>query len=386
MYQKILIRYGELVLKKKNRKTFINHLANNIKHILGEKPEVEFDRMYVSYSQENLENLRFVFGISSYSPVLVVQNNLEAFKISLDNLLLEQTKTFKIAARRNFKGFEHNSNQLNHLLGSYLLKKYNQIKNLKVDVHNPDQIFYLEVRQKATYIFSNYLQGVGGLPVGSSGKVLHLISGGFDSPVAAWQMMKRGLKVDFLTFLTPPQTDEKTLAKINGLVQELNKYQITSNLIIADYSQLMNYISFVSKESYKITLMRRSFYRIAEQIALKNNILAISNGDNLGQVASQTLESMNVIGKATMMPILRPLLSFDKNQIINISKEIKTYQISIIRATETCELFAPKEPVTKPSLEIALALEQELSSIFKLEQELLNHFLEYKKVKLTHEN
>lgn len=199
-------------------------------------------------------------------------------------------------------------------------------------------------------------------------------------------MMKRGLKVDFLTFLTPPQTDEKTLAKINGLVQELNKYQITSNLIIADYSQLMNYISFVSKESYKITLMRRSFYRIAEQIALKNNILAISNGDNLGQVASQTLESMNVIGKATMMPILRPLLSFDKNQIINISKEIKTYQISIIRATETCELFAPKEPVTKPSLEIALALEQELSSIFKLEQELLNHFLEYKKVKLTHEN
>ncbi|MHA3828703.1 tRNA uracil 4-sulfurtransferase ThiI [Mycoplasma sp. Z1473D] len=379
MYSKILIRYGELVLKKKNRKTFINTLANNIKHIVGEVPQVEFDRMYLTYSEHNMEKLNYVFGISSFSPVAVVDNDIEVFKSTALKLVKSDAKTFKISARRNYKKFEYSSDQINHILGGEILKN----TNLKVDVHNPDQTFYVEVRNGRTYMFSEYYDGLGGLPVGVSGKVLHLISGGFDSPIAAFKMMKRGIKVDFLTFITPPQTDERTIEKITNLVKVLNQYQVTSNLLIANYANLMNYISFVSKESYKITLMRRSFYRIAEAICDKYGQLAISNGDNLGQVASQTLESLSTIGNATNMQILRPLLTYDKNEIINIAKQIGTYDISIIQANETCELFAPKEPVTKPNVSEAVKLETELNRIFELEEDLIQNKVEIKKIKLN---
>ncbi|WLP85619.1 tRNA uracil 4-sulfurtransferase ThiI [Mycoplasma seminis] len=379
MYSKILIRYGELVLKKKNRKTFINTLANNIKHIVGEAPEVEFDRMYLSYSQHNMDKLNYVFGISSFSPVAVVENDIEVFKNTALKLIDPNTKTFKIAARRNYKKFEYSSAEINNILGGQILKS----TNLKVDVHNPDQVFYVEVRNGRTYMFSQYYEGLGGLPVGVSGKVMHLISGGFDSPIAAFKMMKRGIKVDFLTFITPPQTDERTIEKITNLVKVLNQYQVTSNLLIANYANLMNYISFVSKESYKITLMRRSFYRIAESLCNKYGQLAISNGDNLGQVASQTLESLSTIGNATNMQILRPLLTYDKNEIIDIAKKIGTYDISIIQANETCELFAPKEPVTKPNVAEAVKLEQELNRIFELEEDLINNKVEIVKIKLN---
>ncbi|MHA3795987.1 tRNA uracil 4-sulfurtransferase ThiI [Mycoplasma sp. VS31B] len=379
MYSKILIRYGELVLKKKNRKTFINTLANNIKHIVGEAPQVEFDRMYLTYSEHNMEKLNYVFGISSFSPVAVVDNDIEVFKSTALKLVKSDAKTFKISARRNYKKFEYSSDQINHILGGEILKN----TNLKVDVHNPDQTFYVEVRNGRTYMFSEYYDGLGGLPVGVSGKVLHFISGGFDSPIAAFKMMKRGIKVDFLTFITPPQTDERTIEKITNLVKVLNQYQVTSNLLIANYANLMNYISFVSKESYKITLMRRSFYRIAEAICNKYGQLAISNGDNLGQVASQTLESLSTIGNATNMQILRPLLTYDKNEIINIAKQIGTYDISIIQANETCELFAPKEPVTKPNVSEAVKLETELNRIFELEEDLIQNKVEIKKIKLN---
>ncbi|MHA0273040.1 tRNA uracil 4-sulfurtransferase ThiI [Mycoplasma sp. 48589B] len=379
MYSKILIRYGELVLKKKNRKTFINTLANNIKHIVGEAPQVEFDRMYLTYSEHNMEKLNYVFGISSFSPVAVVDNDIDVFKSTALKLVKSDAKTFKISARRNYKKFEYSSDQINHILGGEILKN----TNLKVDVHNPDQTFYVEVRNGRTYMFSEYYDGLGGLPVGVSGKVLHLISGGFDSPIAAFKMMKRGIKVDFLTFITPPQTDERTIEKITNLVKVLNQYQVTSNLLIANYANLMNYISFVSKESYKITLMRRSFYRIAEAICNKYGQLAISNGDNLGQVASQTLESLSTIGNATNMQILRPLLTYDKNEIINIAKQIGTYDISIIQANETCELFAPKEPVTKPNVSEAVKLETELNRIFELEEDLIQNKVEIKKIKLN---
>ncbi|QIW62512.1 tRNA uracil 4-sulfurtransferase ThiI [Mycoplasmopsis gallinacea] len=365
MYNKILIRYGELVLKKKNRKTFIKTLEQNIQHITGEKPQVEFDRMYLNYNEENLKNLNYVFGISSYSPVVVVENDIEVFQATILKMVEPTSKTFKIAARRNFKKFELTSDQINHALGGFVLKN----TQMKVDVHNPDQTFYVEVRNGRTYIFSKYINGLGGLPVGVSGRILHLISGGFDSPVAAYELMKRGLKVDFLTFITPPQTDQRTIEKISNLTKVLAKYQRSSTLFVCDYSELMNYISFVSKESYKITLMRRSFYRIAEKMALKKSYLAVSNGDNLGQVASQTLESLATIGNATSIQIFRPLLTFDKNEVIDIARRIGTHDISIIKANETCELFAPKEPVTKPSLQTALELEKELYNLPEMEQE-----------------
>ncbi|APJ38483.1 tRNA uracil 4-sulfurtransferase ThiI [Mycoplasmopsis pullorum] len=377
-YNKILIRYAELVLKGKNRSNFINQLERNIKKIVQVQPETGFDRMYIPYSEQNLEKLNYIFGISSFSPVYVVDSKIEKIEQAVLNSLEKDSKTFKIAARRNDKKFELTSDELNRKLGGLILKN----TNLTVDVHDPDQIIYIEVRKENTYIFSKYYEGLGGLPVGSSGRILHLISGGIDSPVSAFKLMKRGLKVEFLTFITPPQTDEKTVSKIRRLVQTLTKYQGNSSLIFADYSQLMNYLAMTSNQSYKITLMRRSFYRIAQEYAIKNGFLAISNGDNLGQVASQTIESLVTIGSVTKMQIFRPLLTYDKNEIIEVAQKIGTYDISIEKANETCELFAPKNPTTKPSLNVVENLEKELNLIPDLENDLLENGLVFEKIQI----
>ncbi|WP_027334661.1 tRNA uracil 4-sulfurtransferase ThiI [Mycoplasmopsis felifaucium] len=370
MYDKILIRYGELTLKGKNRENFINVLARNVKKITGEAPKVEFDRMFLTYSAENMENLKYVFGIISYSPILICRNDINEINLTAQKLINSDTKTFKVSARRNNKNFSLTSAEINQTTGGYLLVNN---PNLKVDVHNPELIVHVEVRQKETYIFNNIIPALGGLPVGISGKVLHLMSGGIDSPVAAYQLMKRGLNVSFLSFVSPPQTDERTIEKMKQIVTILNKYQCGTRMYIADYSKLMNYISFSSNESYRINLMRRSFYRIASEFAKRKNIIALSNGENLGQVASQTLESLYTINDATDLLVLRPLLTNDKLETIEIAKKIGTYDISIIQANETCELFAPKQPVTKPNLETAEKLENELNKINSFEKDILEN-------------
>lgn len=368
MYKKILIRYGELVLKGKNRTTFIKQLGSNIKEILNTEYEMEFDRMYIPYSEENLKNLKYVFGISSFSPVIETNKNLEDIQSAITKLINKNASTFKIAARRNDKSFELNSNQLNNLLGGFVLKN----SHLKVNVKNPDQIFNIEIRKNSVYVFDKSINGIGGIPVGISGKVLHLISGGFDSPVAAYLLMKRGFKIDFLTFVTPPQTDETTINKIKNLTKVLSRYQKESNLYVCDFSLISSYIEFTEFKSFKIILMRRSFYRIASELAKQNEILMISNGENLAQVASQTNESMAVIGSSIKNEILRPLLTYDKNEIINLSKVIETHDISILKSKEACELFAPKNPVTKPTEAKTLRIESKLDELKTYEEIVLN--------------
>ncbi|MBD5788957.1 thiamine biosynthesis protein ThiI [Mycoplasma synoviae GX11-T] len=368
MYKKILIRYGELVLKGKNRTTFIKQLGSNIKEILNTEYEMEFDRMYIPYSEENLKNLKYVFGISSFSPVIETNKNLEDIQSAITKLINKNASTFKIAARRNDKSFELNSDQLNNLLGGFVLKN----SHLKVNVKKPDQIFNIEIRKNSVYVFDKSINGIGGIPVGISGKVLHLISGGFDSPVAAYLLMKRGFKVDFLTFVTPPQTDETTINKIKNLTKVLSRYQKESNLYVCDFSLISSYIEFTEFKSFKIILMRRSFYRIASELAKQNEILMISNGENLAQVASQTNESMAVIGSSIKNEILRPLLTYDKNEIINLSKVIETHDISILKSKEACELFAPKNPVTKPTEAKTLRIESKLDELKTYEEIVLN--------------
>lgn len=368
MYKKILIRYGELVLKGKNRTTFIKQLGSNIKEILNTEYEMEFDRMYIPYSEKNLKNLKYVFGISSFSPVIETNKNLEDIQSAITKLINKNASTFKIAARRNDKSFELNSDQLNNLLGGFVLKN----SHLKVNVKNPDQIFNIEIRKNSVYVFDKSINGIGGIPVGISGKVLHLISGGFDSPVAAYLLMKRGFKVDFLTFVTPPQTDETTIDKIKNLTKVLSRYQKESNLYVCDFSLISSYIEFTEFKSFKIILMRRSFYRIASELAKQNEILMISNGENLAQVASQTNESMAVIGSSIKNEILRPLLTYDKNEIINLSKVIETHDISILKSKEACELFAPKNPVTKPTEAKTLRIESKLDELKTYEEIVLN--------------
>ncbi|VEU61026.1 thiamine biosynthesis protein ThiI [Mycoplasmopsis bovigenitalium] len=378
MYTKILIRYGELTLKGKNRQNFIDILSRNVSSTLGEKPQSKYDRMFVSYSLDNLEKLGNVFGISSFSPVIEVENNIDEIFNAAKQLVSDDTQTFKVSARRSNKGFELNSSQINTKLGGFILSNF---PSIKVDVHNPEKNINVEVREKSTFIFTETIRGLGGLPVGVSGRVLHLMSGGIDSPVAAFELMKRGLEVTFLSFISPPQTDERTVNKMKNLINVLSKYQQKSNLILIDYSQILNYISLVSNPSFKITLLRRSFYRLASMWADKQGYTALSNGENLGQVASQTLESLSVINDSSSKLVLRPLLTKDKVETIDIAKKIGTYEISIIPANETCELFAPKEPVTKPKLTQVERLENELSELKNFECNIIEKNVEIIKIK-----
>ncbi|MDP4042662.1 tRNA uracil 4-sulfurtransferase ThiI [Mycoplasmopsis arginini] len=368
--KEILIRYGELTLKGENKKDFINQLRKNLElYIPKNELKVEYDRAFCKFSESNLNSLRYIFGISSYSIVYKTSNELKDIEQLVLKIARENTfKSFAIKARRHNKNYKLTSSELNMHFGGLILDNF---ENKTVDLTNADLFIYIEVRDKYTYVFSNYIDGLGGMPVSSSGKVLHLISGGIDSPVAANLLQKRGLKVAFLNFITPPHTDEKTTQKIDQIIQNLTKYQGSSTLFQINYTKLMNYIGLVSNQKYKITLMRRSFYRIAQKIAEKYNIKALSNGENLAQVASQTLESIYTISEVCNLPIFRPLLTFDKNETIKIAVKLGTMEISIQKACETCELFAPRFPVTKPTREEARKLENELDQIEKIEDEII---------------
>lgn len=376
MYDKILIRFGELSLKGKNKIFFINKLVTNIQNICNikfENIDIQIDRIFIPFSEENLNSLNYVFGISSFSPVIKSKTNLEVWKNIVLNLELNQYSTFKMNCRRKWKNFHMDSLELNNYFGSIILKNF---AKLKVDVKNPDIELNIEIHKDYSYIFWKKYIGLGGLPVGSSGKALHLLSGGIDSPVAAFEMMKRGVKLYFLSFISPPHTDEMTIKKIKLILEELNKYQSKSTLFLFNYTDLMNYIGLVSNQAYKIVLMRRSFYRIATIIANQKNCLAISNGENLGQVASQTMEAMKTIHSQTNLPVFQPLLTKDKLETIKQSEKLNLFNISIIKACETCELFAPNNPATKPTESTASNLEQELDMLLELEKKSIEKNIE----------
>lgn len=376
MYDKILIRFGELSLKGKNKIFFINKLVKNIQNICNikfENIDIQIDRIFIPFSEENLNSLNYVFGISSFSPVIKAETNLDVLKNIIFNLELDQYSSFKMNCRRKWKNFHMDSLELNNHFGSIILKNFSK---LKVDVKNPDIELNIEIHKDYSYIFWKKYIGLGGLPVGSSGKALHLLSGGIDSPVAAFEMMKRGVKLYFLSFISPPHTDEMTIKKIKLIIEELNKYQSKSTLFLFNYTDLMNYIGLVSNQAYKIVLMRRSFYRIATIIANENNCLAISNGENLGQVASQTMEAMKTIHSQTNLPVFQPLLTKDKLETIKQSEKLNLFNISIIKACETCELFAPNNPATKPTETNASNLELELDMLLELEKKSIEKNIE----------
>lgn len=377
MYSKILVRFGELSTKGKNKMSFVRHLSDNIKSLIDEKPEVLYDRIFLDYSQKNIEALDYIFGIQSFSPVIEVETDIEKIKETIIKYVKNiDAKTFKVAVKRHWKGFEIPSMDFARSMGGVILEN----TDWSVDVKNPDAKIEIEIRKDKSFIFSKRINGLGGYPTGINGKVLHLISGGIDSPVAALEMMKRGIHVDFLNFISPPHTSDKSMEKVERIIKLLNKYQGPSKLFRSNYTMLMNYLGLTSKQSYKITLMRRSFYRIASVLAEKQKYLGISNGENLGQVASQTLESIRVIQDECTYPIYRPILTADKLETIEKAKKIGTYEISIEPAAETCELFAPKAPVIKPAIFEAKRLEEELSKITEMEANNLDNEIEIIKI------
>ncbi len=366
MYSHILIRFGELSTKGKNKMSFVRYLGKNINRLMDVKPKIEFDRMYIPFSEKNIEGLQNVFGIHSYSPVVSTESTEETIKKTIMDLIKNKDgKTFKVFVKRHWKGYEDSSMGFAAKLGNYILEK----TDYKVDIKNPDFRVEIEIRKDFTYVFVDRINGLGGYPTGINGKVLHAISGGIDSPVAAYEMMKRGIHVDYINFVTPPFTDNKTDEKLKKLITLLVKYQGETKMYKSNYTDLMNYIGLTSRPSYKIILMRRSFYRIISRVALDNNYLGISNGENLGQVASQTLESIRVIERVSKLPIYRPLLTADKLETILKAEKIGTYLISIERANETCELFAPPNPIIKPKIWEAEKLESELEELGNLEND-----------------
>lgn len=369
----IMVRYGELSTKGKNRNDFINLLADNIRRMLKKFTkltyEVRRDHTYIHLHGEDYEEiskvLKDVSGASSFSLVYKVKNDIEEMRQACLNLCLEENKkTFKVKARRADKVFPMVSDEINRAIASHILKN----SDYKVDVHNPDVLVSLIVRQNETYIFTSEVKGAGGYPLGIAGKGLMMMSGGIDSPVACQLMMKRGIKMECIHFASPPYTSQAVITKITDLLKVLSKYQGQIKLYIVPFTKLQEEIYKHAKESYAITIMRRMMYRIATIVAKRSNCLVIANGESIGQVASQTLKSMLEIENVTNLPVIRPLAIFDKVDIIKISRDIGTYDISIRPYEDCCTIFDPKNPTTQPRKETIDKIEESFNYMELVEE------------------
>ena len=359
----ILIKYGELTTKKGNRNFFVNTLYNNIKNKLKKfdvKISKDISRMYIEFREEELEEIKKVvdniFGIHMYHIAYIVDTNIDEIKEKLLKVLKEQNfKTFKIETKRSDKSFEYNSQQINPILGSYVLKN---ISDIKVDVHNPDVLVKVEVRPYHSYIYKNGYKGSGGYPNGTQAKGMLMLSGGIDSPVAGYLAMKRGIKLDAVYFEAIPHTSLEARNKVIELTKKLTKYTDKINLHIVNFTKIQEEIYKTCNPTYCITIMRRMMYRIMEKLAKKNKGLIIINGESIGQVASQTLTSMSVINNVTNMPVIRPVACLDKLEIIDIAKKIDTYETSILPFEDCCTVFVPKHPVINLNLDECLKMEE----------------------------
>lgn len=356
IYDTIIIRFGELTTKGKNRKDFINKLATSIDKSLSEYKgtyslDVRHDHIYINildYDKFTYEPLKEVSGINSFS--LALKKEIfeldEIINEAYNIVLNEKGKTFKIATRRIDKSFPYISDEINRAVASRILKN----STLSVDVHKPDILLSIEIRNDGIYFFTTTIKALGGMPSRSAGRVLMMLSGGIDSPVATYLLMKRGIEVTCIHFASPPYTNSGVIIKLEDLLKKLNIYQAKINLYIVPFTKIQEKIYEISFEGYPITIMRRMMYRLANKLANKLHILALANGESVGQVASQTIESLNVINEVTNLPILRPLCTYDKLDIISLSKKIDCYDISIRPYEDCCTIFAPVKPKTKPKL------------------------------------
>ncbi|WP_342269005.1 tRNA uracil 4-sulfurtransferase ThiI [Spiroplasma endosymbiont of Aspidapion aeneum] len=373
----ILVRYGELTLKGRNKREFISCLISNIKVKLKEyKSDLIYKKDFNSLNiyvindiimQNVLEILQKIFGIYSLSIVDIVPKDINKINDKVLSIFSEEHKlSFKVESERKDKSFPIQSPDLKKIVASHILRN---IKGLTVDLHNPDILLTIVIKNDGAYIFTNRVKCLGGLPVGITGTGLSLLSGGIDSPVASYLSLKRGLKIDFLHFITPPFTKNESLEKVKDLTMILRKYNYYSfSLYVCDFSDFLNELSHISDDSYRITLMRRAFIKIANLLCKKINAQTIITGESLGQVASQTIESINTINSVSDLPILRPLICYDKSEIIEVSKNINTYQTSILPFSDACSLFVPKNPTTKPKIVYAEKLESEI---------MFDHFIDY---------
>ena len=355
MKKVILIKYGELTTKKDNRKFFIKTLRNNILNKLSDYDIVVTDdyyRMFIEVNEADIDSitskLKCIFGIHEIAVCYKDENvtEEEIKKVSLMVMKEEDFCTFKVETKRSDKSFPIKSIDMNNIIGSLVLKNI----ECKVDVHNPDIILNIEIRREGFYVYTKGIKCLGGYPVGTLGRGLLMLSGGIDSPVAGYMTIKRGVELYYLYFESRPHTSIEARNKVRELARKLEKYNTNGKLMVVNFTKIQETIYKNLDTTYLITIMRRMMYRIAERVAKKYKCLAIVNGESVGQVASQTLSSMIAVNDVTSYPILRPLCSFDKLDIIEISKKIDTYDISILPYEDCCTVFVPRHPVINPNL------------------------------------
>ena len=356
-----MIRFGELSTKGKNKKDFIRILFLNIKNALKDYDvgvESRYDHIYVNIKDNDyepiVERLQDISGIQGLSLVARIPSDLEQIKsAALELIRQEEGSTFKVKVKRSDKRFPLNSEEITRVVAPVILKN----TNLKVDVHNPDILLNIEVRDEGSYIFVKTFPAAGGYPLGVAGKSMHMLSGGIDSPVAAYLMMKRGVTIECIHFASPPYTQEAVIYKLEDLLRKLNRYQPRIRLHIVPFTKIQEAIYDNAPESYCITIMRRMMYRLADRLSKRRNCPVISTGESVGQVASQTLQSIHVINEVTNTPIIRPCATMDKLEIIKYSQRIDTYDISIRPYEDCCTIFTPKAPKTAPKLLEAIEFE-----------------------------
>lgn len=360
MEKVILIRYGEISLKGLNKSFFVDTLIRNIKDSLKfldyKKIQKIQGRFILRVEEKDIDKacqaLLKIFGIASISVAVRVESDIEIIKETAKILVerqldLNEPKTFKVNTRRADKKFPLTSPQINGELGGFVLKEFPQ---LNVDVHDPELVLYVEIRESA-YLYTDIMQGKGGLPVGTGGRAALLISGGIDSPVAGYMISKRGVELIAVHFHSYPYTSERARDKVVKLMEIVARYSGRVKLFVVPFTDLQLAIGEFCNERYSTLIMRRYMMKIATEIAKKNKAMALITGESVGQVASQTMESLMVTDNATDLPVFRPVIGMDKSEIIAIAEEIETFETSILPYEDCCTVFVPKHPQTKPKLE-----------------------------------
>ena len=362
-YDHIVVRYGELSTKGKNRKEFTKMLTHNIKRRLKDYSKLTYntlhDGLFIKLNDEDYnlikEDLKQVFGYSYFSGAIRVKKDIDELKkVSLSLTNNHNVHTFKVATKRHDKQFPLRSDEINRAIAGNILHN----TDLKVDVHNPDLMVHVEIRPEGTFVYTNEIKGIGGYPVGIQGKGLLMLSGGIDSPVAGYLALKRGVELECLYFESPPHTSLEAKNKVISLANIINEYSGHIKVNVVPFTKIQEAIYKNVPDSYIITIMRRMMYRIAARICQKHNLKVIINGESIGQVASQTLTSMIVINNVTNLPVIRPVACMDKLEIIDIAKQIGTYETSILPYEDCCTIFLPKHPVINPDLNKCIEYEK----------------------------
>jgi thiamine biosynthesis protein ThiI len=386
-YSEIMVRYGELSTKGKNRKSFIMQLAQNVRQALSDFPEIKIhadrDRMHLLLNGANSElvipKLAQIFGIQNFSPSLRVEKDVQKIKTAVQEIMKEiytGKETFKIIAKRSDHDFELTSNELNRTLGNAVVDAF---PDIQVQMRQPDIPLRVEIRRDAAYLSYETIKSAGGLPVGTSGKGMLMLSGGIDSPVAGYFAMKRGVEIEAVHFASPPYTSEQALQKAKDLTEKLTPYVGKIEFIEVPFTEIQEEIKKNIPQGYWMTITRRMMLRLTDEIRRMRHGLIILNGESLGQVASQTLQSMVAINEVTNTPIIRPVATMDKLEIIEVAEQIDTFELSVQPFEDCCTIFAPPQPKTRPRLDKVHQYEERLPI-----EEMINRALAGLKMETIH--